>query len=216
MKEKKSSARGPRDANSILRTASFHARPLETRSPARTQDGVLIMQASRSAARDWAELPDDALKYIFGQLQPASLRGIRLVCSAWLKTVSRFIVSLQPETFRGNAQSFTLYTSLSCCWASASNLSALVCSAWLKTVGCFTVSLQCTTFHAVHEPLQWLGFSLSSFDTGLPCLAQDSQPLHIRAFSQRTGREQCKRGMCLWIHGPALSSAAGVRCSSVP
>ncbi|KAK9835866.1 hypothetical protein WJX74_009765 [Apatococcus lobatus] len=57
--------------------------------------------ASSARAQDWADLPDDTLKYIFSQLQPASLRGIRLVCSAWHRTVSRFIVSLQPESFRG-------------------------------------------------------------------------------------------------------------------
>ncbi|KAK9848109.1 hypothetical protein WJX84_008708, partial [Apatococcus fuscideae] len=53
-------------------------------------------------AHNWSHLPDDVLKHIFGQLQPASLRGIRLVCTAWHRTVSRFIVSLQPESFRGS------------------------------------------------------------------------------------------------------------------
>ena len=61
------------------------------------------MQDCCGPAHNWSHLPDDVLKHIFGQLQPASLRGIRLVCTAWHRTVSRFIVSLQPESFRGTA-----------------------------------------------------------------------------------------------------------------
>lgn len=61
----------------------------------------MLRQVDGAAPHEWADLPDDALKYIFSQLQPASLRGIRLVCAAWHRTVSRFIVSLQPESFRG-------------------------------------------------------------------------------------------------------------------
>ena len=63
--------------------------------------GAMVQACCSSTGPEWAELPDDALKYIFSQLQPASLRGIRLVCSAWLRTVGRFIVTLQPESFTG-------------------------------------------------------------------------------------------------------------------
>ena len=63
---------------------------------------MLMTQMESMPASNWSELPDDALKYIFSHMQPASLRGIRLVCTAWLKTVSRFIVSLRPESFQGD------------------------------------------------------------------------------------------------------------------
>lgn len=53
------------------------------------------------AATPWADVPDDILRRVLDQLQPSTLRVLRLVCRGWETAASRLLVHLRPEGIAG-------------------------------------------------------------------------------------------------------------------
>ncbi|KAI7839637.1 hypothetical protein COHA_006636 [Chlorella ohadii] len=64
-------------------------------------EGRAAVAAAAAAAAPWADPPDDILKRVLDQLQPSTLRVLRLVCRGWEAAASRLLVHLRPEGIAG-------------------------------------------------------------------------------------------------------------------